>query len=76
MNYLTFNWEGTREGRNAAKSLELSQNVLKVALPSVKEKKIVSIWNILFATEAKLKLSKSKLKAVDSHKPIYMPFGL
>lgn len=37
-----------------AKSLELSQNTLKVILPSAKKEKIVFIWNILFTTGAKL----------------------
>lgn len=64
-----------REGRNTAKSLELSQNVLKVMLPSPKEKKIVPIWNILFITGAKPKHSKSTWKAVNSCKSINTPFG-
>lgn len=41
------------EGRNVAKSLELIQNILEVVCPGAKEKKIVSVWNILFTTGAK-----------------------
>lgn len=41
------------EGRNVAESLELIQNILEVVCPSAKEKKIVSVWNILFTTGAK-----------------------
>lgn len=41
-----------REGRNTAKSLELSQNILKVIFPGAKNKKIVFLWDILFTTGA------------------------
>lgn len=53
MNYQACIGEGMTEGRNVAESLELIQNILEVVCPSAKEKKIVSVWNILFTTGAK-----------------------